>query len=76
MSYRNGGDVVQFSIDEQFTSTGTNIREVKRQNAASGLSYNEVKALLTKTGGKGTAIYSDTDAREVKIANQTPQNNL
>ena len=66
---------MQFSNDEQFTSTGTNIHEVKRKNAASGLSYNEVKALLAKTGGKGTAIYSDTDAHEVKIANQTQPNN-
>ena len=66
---------MQFSYEEQFTSTGTNIHEVKRKNAESGLSYNEVKELLAKTGGKGTAIYSDTDAQEVRMTNQTPQNN-
>ena len=66
---------MQLSNDEQFTSTGTNIHEVKKKNAESGLSYNEVKALLGRTGGKGTAIYSDTDAQDVKMANQTPQNN-
>lgn len=57
------------------TSVGTDIEQVKKRNAQSGLSYNEVKELLAKTGGKGTAIYSDTDAQEVKEANQTPQNN-
>ena len=57
------------------TSVGTDIEQVKKRNAQSGLSYNEVKELLAKTGGKGTAIYSDTDAQEVKIANQTSRNN-
>lgn len=66
---------MQLSNDEQFTSTGTDIHEVKRKNAEAGLSYNDIKALLAKTGGKGTAIYSDTDAQEVRMANQTPQNN-
>ncbi|WP_316568843.1 gamma-type small acid-soluble spore protein [Neobacillus sp. YIM B06451] len=51
---------------KNFTSVGTDIEEVKRLNAQSGLSYNEVKALLVKTGGKGTAMYSDTDVEEVK----------
>lgn len=50
----------------QFTSAGTNINEVKQKNAEAGLSYNEVKALLAKTGGHGTAIYSDTDIEEVR----------
>lgn len=50
----------------QFTSAGTNINEVKQKNADAGLSYNEVKALLAKTGGYGTAIYSDTDIEEVR----------
>jgi hypothetical protein len=30
------------------TIVGTDIEEVKRQNAASGLSYNEVKLLLAQ----------------------------
>ncbi|MEA0556009.1 gamma-type small acid-soluble spore protein [Lysinibacillus irui] len=50
----------------QFTSAGTNINEVKQKNAEAGLSYNDVKALLAKTGGHGTAIYSDTDFEEVR----------
>jgi gamma type small acid-soluble spore protein len=53
----------------QYTVTGTDINEVKRQNAESGLSYNEVKALLAQTGGLGTAKYSNTDVEEVKKRN-------
>lgn len=45
----------------------TNIEEVKKQNANSGLSYNEVKQVLANTtGGKGTSIYSDTNVEEVR----------
>jgi hypothetical protein len=50
-----------------FTVAGTDIEEIKRKNADSGLSYNEVKELLAKTtGGRGTSIYSDTDPSEVR----------
>ena len=52
-----------------FTSIGTDINEVKRKNAESGMSYNEVKAMLAKTNGQGTAIYSNTDSEEVKMKN-------
>lgn len=62
------------SNEGQVTSAGTNISEVKRKNAESGLSYNDVKELLARTDGKGTAIYSDTDPYEVKMANQSPRN--
>jgi hypothetical protein len=51
---------------KKYTVTGTDIEEVKRKNADSGLSYNEVKALLAKTGGHGTAKFSDTDPEEVQ----------
>ena len=44
--------------------------EVKRQNADSGLTYNEMKELIAKTGGVSTAAYSDTDVNEVKRQNQ------
>ena len=55
------------SNNDGFTVAGTNIEEVKRKNAQSGMSYNEVKEWLAKTtGGRGTANYSDTDAEEVK----------
>lgn len=52
--------------EEQRTASGTDINEVKRKNAEAGLSYNEVKELLAKTGGHGTAKYSDTDSEAVK----------
>ena len=48
----------------KFTVAGTNITEVKKRNKESGLSYNEVYALLAKTGGKGTSIFSDTNGQE------------
>ena len=54
------------NCDEGKTVSGTDIGEVKRKNAASGLSYNEVKALLAKTGGHGTSVYSDTNTEQVK----------
>ncbi|MEH7350799.1 MULTISPECIES: hypothetical protein [Gottfriedia] len=34
--------------DKRFTITGTNINEVKRKNANSGLTYNQVKQLLAE----------------------------
>lgn len=34
--------------EKKFTEAGTDIDEVKRLNAASGLSYNDVKALLAQ----------------------------
>jgi hypothetical protein len=51
---------------KEYTEVGTDINEVKRKNAESGLSYNEVKALLAQSGGKGTDQYSNTDVEEVK----------
>ena len=51
---------------EGYTSVGTDIAAVKRKNAASGLSYNEVKAMLAKTGGHHTVVYSDTNNEQVK----------
>ncbi len=40
-----------------YTVAGTNIEEIKRLNAQSGLSYNEVKELLARTtSGRGTKI--------------------
>lgn len=57
--------------NESFTSAGTNIDAVKRQNARSGMSYNEVEEWLAKTtGGRGTGIYSDTNVEEVKRKNK------
>lgn len=58
--------------EKQFTSAGTDISEVKRENAASGLTYNEVKELLARSGGQGTAMYSD----KVKMEQQSHKNSL
>lgn len=41
-------------INRKFTVAGTDIEEVKRLNAQSGLSYKEVYELLAKTGGQNT----------------------
>ena len=57
------------------TVSGTDIGEVKRKNAASGLSYNEVKEILAKTGGHGTSVYSDTNVEQVKNQIQSPSSN-
>lgn len=56
---------------KKYTVTGTDIDDVKRKNADSGMSYNEVKEFIAKTtGGYGTGSYSDTNAEEVKKENQ------
>lgn len=34
---------------DTFSSSGTNVSEVKRKNEYSGLSYNQVKEMLTKS---------------------------
>ena len=52
--------------NNQTASPATDIEEVKRKNAESGLSYNEVLEILAQTGGHGTAVYSNTDAEQVK----------
>ncbi|WP_338453151.1 gamma-type small acid-soluble spore protein [Niallia oryzisoli] len=55
----------------RYTVSGTNIDEVKRLNAQSGMSYNEVKAYLAQTtGGHGTRNFSNTEIEEVKRKNQ------
>ena len=50
----------------EYTIVGTDIKEVKRLNAQSGLSYKQVKELLAQTGGHGTAVYSNTNMEEVR----------
>lgn len=52
--------------NKKYTVAGTDIDEVKRLNANSGLTYNELNALIAKTGGKESAKYSDTDPAQVK----------
>lgn len=62
---------------DKHTVAETDIEFVKRQNAQSGMSYNEVKEWLAKTtGGHGTRIYSNTDIEDVRRKNQqSPGNN-
>jgi hypothetical protein len=74
MAYQNGGVFMNNNGEGNFTSSGTDIDEVKRKNAESGMSYNEIKAMIAKTDGKGTAMYSDTNSEEVKnnIQNKYP----
>lgn len=62
--------------EEQLTASGTNINDVKQKNAEAGLSYNEVKELLAKTGGYGTGKYSDTDSEEVRVQNNQSMRNM
>ena len=68
------GGLAMTNHSEGKTVSGTDIGEVKRKNEASGLSYNEVKALLAKKGGHGTAVYSDTNIEQVKKQIQSPSN--
>jgi len=58
------------SNQKAYTLSGTNIEDVKRKNANSGLSYNEVKELIAKNRGLGTGIYSDTNLDDVTRNNQ------
>ena len=64
---QNGGDFlnVNSNSNKRYTVSGTDIEDVKRKNANSGLTYNEVKELIAKSGGLGTGIYSDTNPVEV-----------
>ncbi|MCG7333808.1 gamma-type small acid-soluble spore protein [Sporosarcina sp. ACRSM] len=55
---------------KKYTEAGTDIEEVKRQNANSGLTYNEIKEVLAKSCGFGTGQYSDTDAEAVREQNR------
>ncbi len=60
----------------RYTVAGTDIDAVKEQSWRSGLSYNEAKEWIAKTsGGRGTNIYSDTNAEEVKQKNQQSNGN-
>lgn len=60
--------------NNQTASSATDVDEVKRKNAESGLSYNEVLEILAQTGGHGTAVYSNTDAEQVKKDIQSQNN--
>ena len=57
--------------DKKYTAAGTNIETVKQSNEQSGMSYNEAKEYIARTsGGSGTAIYSDTNAEQIRKQNQ------
>lgn len=45
----------------------TNIEEVRKKNAESGMSYNEAKAYIARTtGGYNTRQFSNTDIDQVR----------
>lgn len=55
---------------QEFTESGTNIADVKRNNENSGLTYNEVKKVLAqKTGNPDAGSYSQTDIKNVQKNN-------
>ena len=60
------------SEHHQYTVAGTDIEEVKRKNATSGMSYKEIMEYLARTGGKNTKMFSDTNAEGVKRQIQHP----
>ena len=56
--------------NQEFTESGTNIADVKRNNKNSGLTYNEVKEVLAqKTGNPDAGSYSQTDIKNVQKNN-------
>jgi len=57
--------------NKKYTEAGTDIDEVKKLNEQSGMSYNEAKEYIARTtGGYGTGIYSDTNAKNVRKKNR------
>lgn len=61
--------------NKKHTVAGTDIEAVKEQARKSGLTYNEAIEWMAKTtGGRGTHIYSDTDATAVKKKNEQKSN--
>ena len=63
--------MVENNDTSRYTIVGTDIEDVKRRNSQSGMSYNEVKAFLARTtGGHGTNMYSNTNAKKVREKNK------
>jgi hypothetical protein len=57
--------------DKRFTVAGTDIEEVKRLNAHSGLTYNEAKQLLaSKMNQMSTADNADKLSHQEKFNNR------
>ncbi|WP_019413739.1 hypothetical protein [Paenisporosarcina sp. TG20] len=53
-----------------YTKSGTNIEEVKRNNAHSGLTYNEIEQLIAeKIGRQDAEIASEQDFTNLKKKN-------
>lgn len=59
--------------EPKFTKAGTNIDAVKKLNAASGLSYNDVKARLAQAAQVETA--DEIPLEELRAAAQAESNN-
>ena len=59
------GDIM--NSQDGFTVSGTNIDEVKRNNAKSGLTYNEVKQLLAmEKGTQDEGLYNQSEITDMK----------
>lgn len=57
--------------NKKYTVAGTDIEAMKEQARKSGLTYNEAIEWMAKTtGGRGTHIYSDTDASAIRKKNE------
>ncbi|WP_010531986.1 hypothetical protein [Lentibacillus jeotgali] len=57
-------------------SNQADAESIREQSRRSGMSYNEAKEFIARTtGGRGTNIYSNTNAEEVKRKNQESENN-
>lgn len=51
----NGGGIMNTQPNGKYTEAGTDIEEVKKRNAESGLTYNEVKEMLARSIMKDAA---------------------
>lgn len=60
----------------KYTVAGTDIDEVKRQNAQSGMSYNEVKRTIENNESIDTASFSNTNIEQVRKDIQQNTNTL
>lgn len=69
-------EVFLVNDNKRYTLAGTDIEAIKEQSRRSGMSYNETKEWITKTtGGRGTNVFSNTDAETVKRKNQESMDN-
>ena len=71
MYVKMGGNSMWDDGEKLFTSAGTDINEVKRKNAASGLSYREVLQMLARNNGH----YPNNNVNSEEISKEFPSQN-